>query len=147
MPVAVSVNPGDTKTLPRIVLTKNTNPKVATTITGTISYNGQLLSGIKVVDINSANPVACFTNTSGYFYNFTPIIVPLYCASGHNRSLATYNPDTSALIILNPGEEKIIPLTLTKNSSAIRTANKVAVISMSTNHIYKRRRIVEATVD
>ncbi len=84
--VAVPVNPGDTKTLPMIILTKNTNPKVTTTISGTVSYNGQLLSGMKVVDINSANPTAYYTSTSGYFTISLQLSRSIYCAFGHNRS-------------------------------------------------------------
>jgi hypothetical protein len=136
--VSVTVNPGNAKNLPMISLTKNTSPKVITTITGTVSYNGQLLSGMKVVDVNSANPVASFTDASGNFTISLQLSAQYTARLVVTDPLATYNPDTSASILLNPGDAKIIPLTLTKNSSTIRTAKQVSVVSISTNHIYTK---------
>ncbi len=136
--VSVPVNPGNVLILPMITLTKNTSPKKTTTINGTVSYNGQLLSGMKVVDINSANPTAYYTDASG---NFT---VTLQLSAQYTARLvisdptATYNSDTTASILLNPGTTQGVTIILTKNASAIRTANQVSVISMSTNHIYSK---------
>ena len=136
--VVVTVNPGDAKTLSMISLTKNTSPKVITTISGTVSYNGQLLSGIKVVDMNSANPVASYTDASGSFLISLQLSAQYTARLVVTDPLATYNPDTSGSILLNPGDVKSIAITLTKNSSAIRTANQVTVVSMSANHIFSK---------
>jgi len=83
------------------VLTKNVYPKLTTTITGAVSCGGLLLSGMKIVDINSSSPTTYTTDSSGGF------LITLKLTSQYTADLvisdpnAVYNNDT-VTVTVNP---------------------------------------------
>ena len=126
-----------------IILTKNANPKLTATITGTVSDSSQLLAGMNVVDISSANQTVYTTNAYGSF------TVTLQLTSTYVAHLVISDPNSiytnyMRTVTINPGVAMTLPLIVLKKSKTATTITTITgTVSDSTHQLLSGLKVVD----